>query len=86
MRLKTYKTTMNIDVYNFITSNLKIKHKYFKGLNFNLISNFAQCNLKCHPPYPNVCNTHDESHHFSSDHACPDRENRNISIYDVNMK
>ncbi len=51
---------MNIYVYNFITSNLKIKHKYFKGLNFNLISNFAQCNLKSHPPYPNVCNTHDE--------------------------
>jgi hypothetical protein len=51
---------MNIDVYNFITSNLKIKHKYFKGLNFDLISNFAQCNLKFHPPYPNVCNTHDE--------------------------
>jgi len=51
----------SIDAYKFKTSNFKTKHKYFEGeLNPILISNFAQCNSKSHPPHPWASKVHDE--------------------------
>jgi hypothetical protein len=47
------KKDISIDAYKFKTSNFKTKHKYFEGeLNPILVSNFAQCNSKSHPPHP----------------------------------